>query len=49
MRIRRIIIPVIVTLGAAGSILVGSAAPAALAQASPVHVAAAAPNTYFHG
>jgi hypothetical protein len=48
MRIRRIIIPVIVTLGAAGSILVGSAAPTALAQASNTHVVAAAPYTYFH-
>jgi hypothetical protein len=46
---RRIIIPVIVTLGAVGSILIGSAAPTTLAQASTVHVVAAAPDTLFHG
>jgi hypothetical protein len=49
MHIRRIIISVIVTLGAVGSIMVGSAAPTTLAQASTVHVVAAAPNTLFHG
>jgi hypothetical protein len=42
MRIRRtIIIPAILALGAAGSILAGSAASAAAAQASAVHVVAA--------
>jgi hypothetical protein len=38
MRIKRIIIPIIVTLGAAGSILAASAASGATAQASTVHV-----------
>ena len=43
MPIRRtIIIPVILALSAAGSILAGSAVPAAAAQASSVHVVAAA-------
>lgn len=37
MRIKRIIIPIIVTLGAAGSILAASAGPATVAQASTVH------------
>jgi hypothetical protein len=50
MRIRKtIIIPAILTLSAAGSILAGSAAPVAAAQASSVHVVASAPHTYFRG
>jgi hypothetical protein len=46
MRIKRIIIPIIVTLGAAGSILAATAGPAAVAQASTVHVYAI---TYAQG
>lgn len=49
MLIRRIIIPAIVTLGAAGTILVGSAAPTVVAQAPTAHVVALAPYTYMHG
>jgi hypothetical protein len=51
MRIgRAIIIPAILALGAAGSILAASAMPAAAGPAPSVHVqAAAAPNTYYHG
>lgn len=42
MRVKRaIIIPAIVALGAAGSILAGSAVPAAVAQAPSAHVTAA--------
>jgi hypothetical protein len=37
MRIRRAIIPVILALGVAGSILAGSAAPAAVAQGHATH------------
>jgi hypothetical protein len=52
MGIRRILIPAIVALGAAGSILAGSAVPAAVAQAPAVHAQAAAPHmiplTYYH-
>jgi TRAP-type mannitol/chloroaromatic compound transport system permease large subunit len=40
MRIRRVIIPVILALGAAGSILVGSAAPTVAAQAPAAHALA---------
>ena len=52
MRIRRvIIIPAILALSAAGSILAGSAVSAAAAQAPTVHVVAAAssatPNTHY--
>jgi len=52
--IRTIIIPAILALGAAGSILAGSAAPAVAAQAPAVHhVLAAAPNSaansLYHG
>ena len=44
MRIRRtIIIPAILALSAAGSILAGSAVPAAAAQAPSAHVVVAAP------
>jgi hypothetical protein len=50
MRIRRtIIIPAIMALSAAGSILSGSAGPTATAQAPAVHVLAAAPNSLYHG
>jgi hypothetical protein len=53
MSVRRsIIIPAILALAAAGSILTGSAVSAAAAQAPSVHVvaaAAASPNTHFHG
>ncbi len=51
MRIRRtIIIPAILALSAAGSILAGSAVPAATAaQAPSAHVVAAAPATWFTG
>jgi hypothetical protein len=53
MRIgRAIIIPAIIALGVAGSILAGSAVSAKAKPASSVHVqvavAAAAPNTYYH-
>jgi TRAP-type mannitol/chloroaromatic compound transport system permease large subunit len=40
MRIRRVIIPVILALGAAGTILVGSAAPTVAAQAPAAHALA---------
>jgi hypothetical protein len=53
MRIRRaIIIPVILALSAAGSILSGSAMAAAAGHAPSVHVQASAahmnPNMYYH-
>jgi hypothetical protein len=51
MSIKRAIIPVILALGVAGSILAGSAAPAVAAQAPAAHVLAgnaANPNTYIH-
>jgi hypothetical protein len=52
MSIRRtIIIPAILALGAAGSILAGSAVPAAVASAPAVHVLAATstvhPGLYY--
>ena len=48
MSIRRtIIIPAILALGAAGSILAGSAMPAAVAQAPAAHVLAASPNLHY--
>ena len=48
MSIRRtVIIPAILALGAAGSILAGSAVPAAAAQAPSIHVVAAAPATWY--
>ena len=40
MRIRQIIIPAIVTLGAAGAILAGAAAPTVAAQAPAVRAVA---------
>jgi hypothetical protein len=54
MRIKRaVIIPAILALSAAGSILAGSAMPVAAAQAPTAHVlavaASASPNTYHHG
>ncbi|GEM_PF-2408908 len=54
MRVRRtIIVSAILALSAAGSILAGSAAPVAAAQASSAHVLAAdssaSPSTYFWG
>jgi hypothetical protein len=53
MRIRRaIIIPVILTLGLAGSSLAGTAAPSAAAHMSSIHVqaqgSAAVPRVFFH-
>ena len=50
MRIgRTIIIPAILALSAAGSILVGSAAPVTGAQGTTVHAVAMAPQTWYHG
>lgn len=54
MRIgRTIIIPAILALTAAGSILAGSAVPVAAASAPSAHVVATAsstaPHVYFHG
>ena len=50
MRIKRaIIIPAILALSAAGSVLAGSAVHAAAAQAPSAQVLAASPNTYHHG
>jgi len=46
---RKIIIPAILALSAAGSILAGSAVPASAAQAPSVHVLAASPQTYYYG
>ena len=49
MRIRlTIIFPAILALGAAGSIVAGSAAPAVTAQAPAIHVVAT-PNSLYHG
>jgi len=47
MRIGRVIIPAIVALGTAGSILAASAAPAVSAQAPDVHVVAIS-HTHFY-
>lgn len=54
MRIgRAIIVPAILALSAAGSILAASAAPAAAAQGPAAHVAAATfsmhPDVYYNG
>ena len=50
MRIRRsVIISAILALSAAGSIAVGSAAPAAGAQGTTAHVVAAAPHIWYQG
>jgi hypothetical protein len=49
MRIgRTVIIPAILALSAAGSILVGSAVPAVAAQAPSAHVVAAATPDGYH-
>jgi hypothetical protein len=52
MCIRRAILPVILTLGAAGSILVSAAVPMVAAQASSAHVqtttASANPDILYH-
>ena len=49
-RTRSIIISSILALGAAGSILAGSAVPVVAASASSAHVAvAAAPRTHYYG
>jgi hypothetical protein len=49
MRIRRsVIIPAIIALSAAGSILAGSTAPAVAAQGHTAHVVAMAPMTWVH-
>lgn len=51
--VRVIIIPAILALSAAGSIVAGSAVPAAAAQATSVHVLStthsASPDTYYQG
>ena len=50
MRIKRaIIIPAILALSAAGSILAGSAVPVAAAHAPAAHVVAASPATHYVG
>ncbi len=54
MRIgRALIIPAILALGVAGSILAGSAMPVAAVHAPSVHVQAvtvsSVPNMYYHG
>jgi hypothetical protein len=54
MRIKRaVIIPAILALGAAGSILAASAAPVAASQASSIHVVStgisASPDTMYDG
>jgi len=50
MRIKRaIIIPAILALSAAGSVLAGSAVHAAAAQAPSAQVLAASPNTHHVG
>ena len=47
--VKTIIIPAIVALSAAGSVLAASAAPVAAAEVPPSHVLAAAPHTYMRG
>jgi hypothetical protein len=50
MRIgRKIIVPAILALSAAGSILVGSTAVAAAAPAASAHVVAASHSTHYWG
>jgi hypothetical protein len=46
MRIKRAIVPVILALCTAGSILAGSAVPMVAAQAASP---SATPNVYYHG
>jgi hypothetical protein len=49
MRIARtIVIPAILTLGVAGSLLSGSAIPVAAQHPASVHVVAGAPTVYYH-
>ena len=49
MRIRRsVIIPAIIALSAAGSILAGSTAPVVSAHGTTTHVVAMAPRTWVH-
>jgi len=48
MSIKRVIIPAIVALAAAGAILGSSAAPAVVAQAPTAHVLAS-PDTHYFG
>jgi hypothetical protein len=48
MRIRRIIIPVIVALGAAGTILASSAVPTVAAQAPAAHALAMKSHAVSH-
>jgi hypothetical protein len=48
MRIKQAIIPAILALGAAGSILVGSVAPMVATPASTTVVAVVAHNMYYH-
>jgi hypothetical protein len=47
--VRTIVIPAILALSAAGSILASSAAPASAAQAHSAHVVAAKPSVYYYG
>jgi hypothetical protein len=50
MHIRRsVIVPAILALGMAGSILAGSAAPAVAAQGTTTHAVAAVPWTWMRG
>jgi hypothetical protein len=49
MRIKRAIVPVILALGVAGSILAGSTISVTVAQAPGVHVLAAQPDYLYHG
>jgi hypothetical protein len=50
MGIRRVLISAILTLGVTGSILAGSALPAATQASAPAHVTAAgaSPNMFVH-
>jgi hypothetical protein len=48
MRIRQVIIPVIVALGAAGSIFAASAVPTVAAQAPAAHAVAMSPHMTSH-
>ena len=49
MGIKRVVIPVIVALGAAGSILSASAIPTVTAGAPAAHVVAMTPQIYHQG
>jgi hypothetical protein len=48
MRIRRVIIPVILALGVAGSVLAGSAVPTVAAQAPAAHALAMKSHAFSH-